>query len=147
MGKSGHTPKTLALEIVGWLLVAIGLAALVLPGPGLLALFAGMTILATRYEWAERRLEPVREAALKAAKDGVADWPHIIMSTCGVLAILSFGILWTVQPTAPEWWPVAEKFWLIGGSGAGITLIASSIIAGAMLVVSSIKFRPRTAKK
>ena len=56
--------KRIAIESLGWILVVVGIAALVLPGPGLLALFAGVFLLATQYEWAERRLEPVKKALL-----------------------------------------------------------------------------------
>ena len=59
------------LQGAGWILVIVGLAALVLPGPGLLALFGGMASLATQYGWADRRLEPVRKAALRGAADSV----------------------------------------------------------------------------
>ena len=37
-----HHGKALALEVVGWILVVAGIAALILPGPGLLMLFAGL---------------------------------------------------------------------------------------------------------
>lgn len=51
--------KSLALEIVGWVLLVAGAAALVLPGPGLLMVFSGMILLAQRYAWANRWLRPV----------------------------------------------------------------------------------------
>ena len=38
--------KRLLLEILGWVLLLAGIAALVLPGPGLLLMFAGLAILA-----------------------------------------------------------------------------------------------------
>ena len=46
------------LESIGWLLIVAGIAALILPGPGLLMLFAGLVLLSQQYEWAERRVEP-----------------------------------------------------------------------------------------
>jgi hypothetical protein len=52
--------RRLALESLGWLLVVGGLAAIVLPGPGLLAIVAGLALLSQQYEWAQRRLEPVQ---------------------------------------------------------------------------------------
>ena len=61
--------KRILLEGLGWLLVIVGIAALVLPGPGILSIFAGMALLSTQYEWAERRLEPVRRAALQHARE------------------------------------------------------------------------------
>jgi hypothetical protein len=122
-------------------LVVAGIAALVLPGPGLLMLFAGMALLATQYEWAERRLEPIREAALKTAADGVKTWPRIIFSVLLALGIIAVGFGWGIHPTAPSWWPLADKWWLIGGWGTGGTLIASGVIALAMIAYSFHKFR------
>jgi hypothetical protein len=133
--------KRILIEGVGWLLMVAGIAALVLPGPGLLMLFAGMALLATQYEWAERRLEPIREAAFKTAADGVKTWPRIIFSVLLALGIIAAGIVWGIHPTVPSWWPLADKWWLIGGWGTGGTLIASGLIALAMIGYSFRKFR------
>jgi uncharacterized protein (TIGR02611 family) len=136
--------KRLVVEGLGWVLVVVGIAALVLPGPGLLALFAGMALLATQYEWAERRLGPVRKAAMKTAADSVKSWFRIIVSVCFSLALVCVGIFWGIRPAAPDWWPLADKLWLIGGWGAGGTLIASGLIAFGMIIYSYIVFRPKT---
>ena len=133
--------KRVALEGLGWILVLVGIAALVLPGPGLLALFAGVALLATQYEWAERRLEPVRKAALRTAADGVKTWPRILMSTAGVVWLVGFGVVWGIRPDVPGWWPLAERWWMPGGWGTGASLIGSGIIAGAMIVYSYRHFR------
>lgn len=135
--------KRVIVEGLGWALIVVGIAALVLPGPGLLALFAGMALLATQYEWAERRLEPVRKAALRAAADGVKTWPRIIFSTCFALAIIVVGIVWGIHPAEPSWWPIADKWWLVGGWGTGGTMIGSGIIALAMIIYSFFSFRPK----
>ena len=50
--------KRIGLEIVGWTLLVVGIAALVLPGPGLLMMAGGIVLLSQQYEWAERRVEP-----------------------------------------------------------------------------------------
>ncbi len=125
--------KRIVIEGLGWILVLVGLAALVLPGPGLLALFAGMALLATQYEWAERRLAPVRKQALKTASDGVSTWGRFVVSVLGVGALVAVGVLWTLQPEAPQWWFTDERWWLLGGPGTGVTLILSALIAGALL--------------
>lgn len=122
------------LEVLGWALVIGGIAALVLPGPGLLALFAGLVLLSQQYAWAEKRVEPVKERAVQAASDGVQTWPRILLSTLGVLWLIGLGIVWGLRPPAPGWWPVSEDWWLLGGWAAGATLIASGLIAGAMIV-------------
>jgi uncharacterized protein (TIGR02611 family) len=121
------------LEVLGWALVIGGIAALVLPGPGLLALFAGLVLLSQQYAWAERRVEPVKKRAVKAAADGVQTWPRIALSLLGVLSLVIVGILWGIRPPAPAWWPVDDRWWLLGGWAAGVTLIASGVIAGAMV--------------
>lgn len=143
MKRASSKIKSLIIEIIGWGLVVAGIAALVLPGPGLLALFAGLTLLSTRYTWAERRLKPVRQAALKAAHDGVANRWRLLGSSLAALALICFGICWGIGPSTPSWWPLDEKYWLIGGWGTGGTLIGSGIIAGIMLVYSYIRFKPK----
>jgi uncharacterized protein (TIGR02611 family) len=135
------TAKRILVEGLGWILVLVGIAALVLPGPGLLALFAGVALLATQYEWAERRLEPVKKAALRTAADSVKTWPRILMSFAGVCWLIGLGIYWCISPPAPSWWPVDDKWWLVGGIGTGATLIGSGIIAAAMIVYSYLNFR------
>jgi hypothetical protein len=133
--------RRVVLEVLGWALVAGGLAALVLPGPGLLMLFAGLALLSQQYTWAERRVEPVKERAVKAARDGVQTWPRILLSLLGVLWLIGAGVVWAVRPPAPGWWPVDEGWWLFGGWAAGLTLIASGLLAGALMGYAFVKYR------
>lgn len=133
--------KRVALEVLGWALVLAGIAALVLPGPGLLGIFAGLAILSQQYEWAERRVEPVKEKALKGASDSVQTWPRILVATLCALGIVGFGVFWLLQPPAPSWWPVDDEWWLFGGWPPGITLVASGLFAIAMIVYSFRRFR------
>ena len=133
--------KRIAVESFGWILVLVGIAALVLPGPGLLALFGGVFLLATQYEWAERRLEPVKKAALRGAADSVKSGPRIALSVFGIAWLIGFGILWIVAPPAPDWWPVRESWWLPGGVWTGVSLVASGFIVAAMVIYSYLNFR------
>jgi hypothetical protein len=132
--------KRLALEIVGWALVIGGIAALVLPGPGLLMLFGGLAVLSQQYEWAERRLAPVKYRALKGAAESVETWARIVMSVTGVLLLVAAGILWIWSPPEPEWWPIHERWWLPGGLATAITQLASAVIALALIVYSYRRF-------
>jgi hypothetical protein len=132
--------KRLVLETIGWLLVVAGIAALILPGPGLLMLFAGLVLLSQQYEWAERRVEPVRLRALRGAADSVQTWPRIILSVLAALVIVAFGLLWTISPPAPEWWPLEASYWLLGGAWTGITLEVSGFLAFVLLVYSYRRF-------
>lgn len=133
--------RRIVLEVIGWTLVVVGIAALVLPGPGLLALFAGLAVLSQQYTWAERRVRPVERAAKKAAADSVQTWPRILGSLLGVAWLIGLGVYWGVRPPAPDWWPVQERLWLLGGWGTGGTLIASGLLALAMIVYSYRRFR------
>src|SRR5215468_6724663 len=82
------------VTVLGWVLVLLGLAALVLPGPGLLLLLAGLVLLSQEYEWAERRVEPVKQQAFKAAKAGVATWPRILLSALAAISLIVLGVIW-----------------------------------------------------
>ena len=135
--------RRVALETLGWILVVAGLAALVLPGPGLLAIFAGLVLLSQQYEWAERRVEPVKEKALRGAAESVETWPRIVVSTVIALGLVALGVLWTWAPPAPSWWPVDDRWWLAGGWPTGVTEIASGLFALGMIVYSYRRFHGR----
>jgi uncharacterized protein (TIGR02611 family) len=58
--------KRIAVSVLGLLLLAVGLALLVLPGPGLLLIIAGLAVLATEYVWAQRALNYAKQRAEQA---------------------------------------------------------------------------------
>jgi hypothetical protein len=128
--------KRIALETLGWLLVVGGIAALVLPGPGLLAIVGGLALLSQQYDWAQRRLEPVKKRALEAAADGVETVPRILLSCLGVAFLIGLGIVWGLKPDVPGWWPLGDRWWLPGGWGTGSSLIVSGLLALALIVYS-----------
>ncbi|APX34583.1 hypothetical protein BH708_02440 [Brachybacterium sp. P6-10-X1] len=135
-------PSTrIAKVALGWVLVVFGLTALVLPGPGLLALFAGMVLLSQQYQWARRRVQPLKRAAFKSAANSVQTTPRILASLLGISALIGAGIVWGVRPAAPNWWPLPQGWWLLGGWGTGATLIFSGLVALAILVYSYRRFR------
>ncbi|WP_244930875.1 PGPGW domain-containing protein [Nocardioides sp. W7] len=125
--------RRVAIEVGGWALVLAGVAALILPGPGLLMIFAGVAVLSQQYEWAERRLNPIKYRALKGAAESVETWLRIGFSSLVALGLLACGVLWSWSPAVPGWWPIAEHWWLPGGLATGITQIASAIVAFILL--------------
>lgn len=132
--------KRLLLEVVGWVLLLAGIAAMVLPGPGLLLIAAGLAVLSQQYTWAERLLDPVLLRALRAAAQGVETWPRVIGSSLGALSLAAFGTLWFIKPDVPGWWPVADSWWLPGGMWTGVTLMLSCVLALALIAYSFRRF-------
>lgn len=129
------------LETLGWLLVVTGIAALVLPGPGLLMMFAGLAIHAQHYAWAQRWLEPVRRRALEGAAESVKTWPRILLAILLALGVIGCGVIWIWSPPPPSWWPVRAAWWLPGGAAVAVTQIASGLVALALIAYSCARFR------
>jgi hypothetical protein len=128
--------RRVLLEVVGWVLVLAGIAALVLPGPGLLLLAGGLLVLSQQYEWAERRVDPSLDRALIGAAMGVEAAWKVALSVLFALGLGACGVLWIASPPAPEWWPLSESWWLPGGWATGITQVASAVIALGLIVWS-----------
>ena len=143
VGSMKSAARRVTLEVVGWTLVVVGIAALVLPGPGLLMLFAGMAVLSQQYDWAAKRLDPVKYRAMRGAADGVATWPRILASTTAALVVAGLGVVWIVGPDAPGWWFLDESWWLVGGVATGITQVASAAIALGLIVWSYRRFHDK----
>lgn len=55
--------KRIGVSIAGGVLVVAGLVMLVLPGPGVIAIIAGLAILASEYVWAQRALNFAKRKA------------------------------------------------------------------------------------
>lgn len=133
--------KRLVLEVLGWTLVVLGIAALFLPGPGLLMLFSGMVVLSGQYEWVRKRVDPVKRMALEGASHGVQSWPRVALSLLGVAGLIGAGLVWGMPPPVPSWWRWNPEWWFVGGWGTGVTLIFSGLVALALLIYSYRRFR------
>lgn len=69
-----RSSKRIVVFVVGVTLLAAGLAMMVLPGPGLLVIVAGLAVLATEFVWAKVALDKTKERAAQAgnlAKQGI----------------------------------------------------------------------------
>jgi uncharacterized protein (TIGR02611 family) len=62
-----HSGRRLAVVVAGFALVAAGMAMLVLPGPGLLVIIAGLALLAREFVWADRLLQTAKAKAASGA--------------------------------------------------------------------------------
>lgn len=66
-----HPVRWVVVALVGGTLVLAGLAMLVLPGPGLVVLFAGVAVLAAEFAWAEvllTRMKAMGQSAWATAR-------------------------------------------------------------------------------
>lgn len=135
--------RHVAMISLGWVLVVAGVAALVLPGPGLLMIFAGLTVLSQHYEWAEKRLRPIELRAMRGAAESVQTLPRTAVTVLFALAVVGTGVAWIVQPRVPRWWPLSESWWLPGDVATGTTLVGSGVIALGLIVWSFRRFHGR----
>jgi hypothetical protein len=98
---------------------------LVLPGPGLLLVLAGLLVLANAFPAAQRFVDPVRKRAMQAAEESVSSPLRIAFSVGTGLVLIAAGVVWGLKPDLP-----------LGGWATGASLILSGIILLALLVVS-----------
>ena len=94
--------------LVGGVVLLAGVVMLVTPGPGWLALIAGLAILATEFTWAERLLRWAKDRAKAAANKALDPRArrYNLVAT-GLALILAVGVAW--------WWV------LVSGVPAWIT--------------------------
>ena len=62
-----HHSRRIAIFLAGAAVTAAGVAMLVLPGPGLLVIVAGLSILAVEFAWAARLRDRAKDKAKTAA--------------------------------------------------------------------------------
>lgn len=121
---TGHQFKRATLAVLGGIVLLLGVALLVLPGPGLLLVLAGIWILASQFPALERYVDPVRDRAMKAAQDSVSLPLRIAGSLLCGLALVGAGILWGLKVF--PWLPFPS--WSTGSS-----LILSGILLVTLL--------------
>jgi uncharacterized protein (TIGR02611 family) len=64
--------RRIAVTIAGFAVLTAGVIMLVTPGPGILGIIAGLTILATEWAWAEKALDRAKMRAGQAASAATA---------------------------------------------------------------------------
>ena len=100
--------KRFAATILGGALLLLGLAMMVLPGPGILVIVAGLAVLATEYVWAQRLLKRAKSQAEKVQEAAVASPARTGMTVLFGLGLLAVGAYMIINPDVdlPAWGPV-----------------------------------------
>jgi tellurite resistance protein TerC len=62
-----RTVRKIAVGVLGASVLALGVALLVLPGPGLLVIFAGLAVLSLEFAWARHWMRIAKERGQQAA--------------------------------------------------------------------------------
>jgi Putative transmembrane protein (PGPGW) len=122
-----HPAKRLVLGVTGGGLVLVGVALLVLPGPGLLLVLAGLILFSRAIPAVAHWVEPVRTRAMEAAEASVMSWWRITGSLLAGLGLIAAGVVWGLHPVS--WLPLA-------GWSTGSSLILSGLVLLALLVWS-----------
>jgi uncharacterized protein (TIGR02611 family) len=72
MNRTARQAKRLIIGTIGFTVVLIGVAMIVLPGPAILVIPAGLGILATEFVWARRLLKAVKSKFQEATAKGTS---------------------------------------------------------------------------
>ncbi|GAA1970771.1 PGPGW domain-containing protein [Amycolatopsis minnesotensis] len=131
---SGNPVKRVTVAVAGGVVLAVGVALLVLPGPGLLLVLAGLIMLASEFPAVEKYVDPVRDRAMKAAEDSVSSPLRICGSVLAGLALITAGVVWGVVPGLP-----------LAGWSTGSSLILSGLVLLGLLLWSYRRVRARRA--
>lgn len=116
------------ITVVGLLIVAGGIALMVLPGPGILLVVVGLAVLATEYAWARNLLGTAKEKAVKAQEEAVASPWRTGATVLFALGMIGLGVAMIVVDDVswPVWDRMIDSFWtpLTGG----IVIVTSVIL-------------------
>jgi Putative transmembrane protein (PGPGW) len=124
--------KRVITAVAGAVLVLAGVALLVLPGPGLLLVLAGLILLSSVFPALERHVAPVRARALQATEESVSSPWRIAGSVLVGLTLLGAGVVWGLVHDLPfSGWPT------------GVSLILSGAVLLGLLAYSYRRVRQR----
>jgi hypothetical protein len=126
--------KRFAVTILGLGLLAVGLAMMVLPGPGILLIVGGLAVLATEYVWARTLLVKAKKQAESVQQAAVSSPLRTAGSVVFALGLIAVGVLtfvfdnvaWPVLDTQLDkaWGPVTGGILIV----TGLILLATTIL-------------------
>lgn len=133
-GRSHAAARKILLTIVGGAVTLVGIAMMVLPGPGLIVIVLGLWILAQEFDWAERRLDKIQGKAMEAVQASGASIPKTAVAVLGATAMIVGGVLYGLN----EDWPYSS--WSTAG-----TIVGSGVIAAGTAIWARVDFNRRKA--
>jgi hypothetical protein len=123
--RAARHARRVLISVVGLIVVGLGVAMLVLPGPGLIVVALGFFILGVEFDWASRRFDLVWDKAQQAARLAVSRRWSLAGSILSALALMAAGIVWGISEDLPA------AGWSVGGS-----LVLSGLLALGTLAFS-----------
>jgi uncharacterized protein (TIGR02611 family) len=106
-------PYRIGVGVIGGLVVAVGIVAIPLPGPGWLIVIAGLFVLATEFVWAERLLEFTKRH-VKAWTDWVNDrpvWVRVLIGAATAAFVYGVVVVTLHLMGIPTWVPGWVPLW------------------------------------
>ncbi|MBZ6136003.1 MULTISPECIES: PGPGW domain-containing protein [Streptomyces] len=125
MARGVESVRRTLLGVLGALVLVVGVALLVLPGPGLLLVLAGVVLLARAVPALDRFVAPVRVRAMRAAEESVSSGWRIAGSVLVGVFLVVAGVVWGLVPGLPY-----------SGWATGASLIVSGLVLFTLLVWS-----------
>ena len=129
--------KRVVVTIVGLALLGVGIALMILPGPGILGIVAGLAVLATEYAWARRLLKKAKVKAEEAQRAAVGSPVRTGATFVFAAGLAGLGVAMVLVDDLD--WPVLDdliaKVW---GPFTGYVLIATGIL---LVVTTAISLR------
>lgn len=131
-GRSHAAARKVVLTVVGGTVTLIGIAMMVLPGPGLIVIVVGLWILAQEFDWAERHLDKIQDRAMEAVQASGASMFKTAVAVLGATAMIVGGLLFGLN----EDWPFSS--W-----STAITIMVSGVIAAGTAIWARMDARKR----
>jgi Putative transmembrane protein (PGPGW) len=88
----GRSGKRIAITVAGFVVLIGGIVMMVTPGPGVVAIVAGLAILATEWAWAERLLDKAKQSGKVVLDQATASPTRIVLSVLLTLGGIAAGV-------------------------------------------------------
>ena len=85
--------KRLAVGVVGCVLLLVGVALLVLPGPGFVLIAGALALLATQFEWAKRPLDYAKDKASVGIEEVATSKFRASLAVVCALGMIAIGVV------------------------------------------------------